>query len=104
MSIDEVEVYVSSDGLGRGAITRRPDGHFCIYVHWKLDAGAARSAGLVPAPAPDWMSDSTPLSSLYRDIEPVRGVYGTVDDARRELRALPGFREARPLSGDRASN
>jgi hypothetical protein len=35
-SINEVEVWLSADGLGRAAIARRNDGLLCIYVHWKL--------------------------------------------------------------------
>ena len=34
MAIDEVEVYVTPDGLGRAAIVRRSDGFLCIYLHW----------------------------------------------------------------------
>jgi hypothetical protein len=36
MNIDEVEVYVTPDGLGRAAIVQRDDGLLCIYIHWIL--------------------------------------------------------------------
>jgi hypothetical protein len=96
-SINEVEVWLSADELGRAAIARRNDGLLCIYVHWKLapDVLASGRFNTGPGYASTWTDDNTPLAALYEDIEPNAGIYGTVDDARREIRNLPGFADAR---------
>lgn len=93
MSIDEVEVYISSSGLSRAAIVRRPDGLFWIYKHVKLPPNYlpkhfANSASL------SWFDDATPLEDLYKDKEPSSGIFGTVEDARRHLRSMPNFSDA----------
>jgi hypothetical protein len=98
MTIDEVEVYVTPNGLGRAGIVRRLDGFFCIYVKWKWpDDGFV----IHPDGWRDWFDDHTPPSVLYSgvadqepDQEPEPGIYGTVNDARRELCALRGFADA----------
>jgi len=81
----EVEVYFSQGGLGRAAIVRRPDGLFCIYVGW-----------LWPESGMNWLGDKCPDIKYDDDSEeaqrPQHGVYGTVDDARREVKSLRGFR------------
>ncbi len=69
--IDEVEVHVSEDGDYRAAIVRRADGLFCIYT--RLIGG--------------WHTDETPVALVYEDCEPAVGIYGTVEDARREVRS-----------------
>ncbi len=46
MAIDEVEVYVTPDALGRAAIVRRSDGFFCIYLHWKWPEETIKSLNL----------------------------------------------------------
>ena len=96
-SINEVEVWLSADELGRAAIARRNDGLLCIYVHWKLapDVLANGRFKIPPGYATTWTDDTTPLAALYEDIEPKAGIYGTVDDARREIQNLPGFADAR---------
>jgi hypothetical protein len=98
MVVDEVEIYVTPDGLGRAGIVRRRDGFFCIYVKWKWpDDGSV----IYPGGWRNWFDDHTPPSVLYfgsvsqePDQDPEPGVYGTLDDARRELHALRGFGEA----------
>lgn len=81
----EVGVYFSQDGLGRAAIVRRPDGLFCIYVRW-----------LWPESGMNWLEDKRPDITYGGTSEeaqrPLHGVYGTVDDARREVKSLRGFR------------
>jgi hypothetical protein len=98
MVVDEVEIYVTPDGLGRAGIVRRGDGFFCVYVNWKWrdDGSVIYSGGWR-----DWFDDHTPPSVLYfgvhdqePDQESAPGIYGTLDDARRELRALRGFADA----------
>jgi hypothetical protein len=92
--IDEVEVYVTTDGLGRAAIARRNDGFFCIYLHWSFPADTVQALGWDARGFTNWIDDRTPISELYRDKDPESGIYGTVDDARRQIRSLPGFSEA----------
>ena len=96
-SINEVEVWLSLDGLGRAAIARRNDGLLCIYVHWKLSPDVLASGRFETGPdyATTWADDNTPLAALYEDREPNDGIYGVVDDARREIQNLPGFANAR---------
>jgi hypothetical protein len=93
MHIDEIEVYVTSDGLGRAAIVRRTDGLYCIYMHWRFPPEYIRVRTDSHA-STSWMDDATPLSELYRDQEPTRSIFGTVEDARRNIRSLPEFAEA----------
>ena len=87
--MDELEVYITPDGLGRAGIARRGDGLLCIYTHWKWRE-------FTP---PSWLDDDTPLSVLTEDIgygeqSPESGLYGTLDDARRNLRSMRGFADA----------
>ena len=93
MSIDEIEVYVTLDGWGRAAIVRRPDGLYCIYTHWKFPPGYIKVRA-DPRVSQSWMDDATPSSELYRDKEPVRSIFGNIEDARRYIRSLPEFEEA----------
>ena len=93
MTIDEVEVYLTRNGLGRAAIVRRSDGHFWIYVHWKLPLGYLPEH-FAPSKSETWFDDTTPLSALYEDKDPATGIFGTTDDARRHLRTMAGFSDA----------
>jgi len=95
MAIAELEVYLTPDGLGRAAIVRRSDGLLCIYLHWKWSPETLEAAQLDVAPErKSWFTDPTPLPELYRVVEPVPGLYGTLEDARREVRSLRGFAQA----------
>lgn len=83
---------MTEDGLGRAAIVRRADGFFCIYVHWKWSREVIAAVARVPHDyAYTWNDDKTPLELLYEGHEPKPGIYGTVEEARREIRSLPGF-------------
>jgi hypothetical protein len=84
-----MEVYVTSDGHGRAAIVRRNDGLFSVYRWiWSPEHFAL-------ANATSWDDASIPAAALYDEYKtPLIGTYGTVDDARRELRNLPGFADA----------
>jgi hypothetical protein len=93
VTIAEMEVYLTSSGLGRAAIVRRLDGLFCIYKWAKLPAGYMPDV-FAPTTSASWRDDRTPLTELYKDKEPLIGIYGTVDDARRELLSQPGFADA----------
>jgi hypothetical protein len=85
---NEREIYISADGAGRAAIGERDDGCFCLYVHWIWPEPGGRMS---------WIGDATPKPILYADKALLPGIYGSVEDARRELRALPGFGCARLL-------
>ena len=100
VAINEVEVYVTSNGHGRAAIVRRPDGFFCIYKWWKLPQDFLPER-FAPGKHPTWIDDPTPAAVLYDEYKnPLIGIYGTVDDARRELRSLPGFEDASLMRSD----
>jgi hypothetical protein len=51
MPVDELEVYVTRNGVGRAAIVRRSDGLFCIYRH-------LRESG-------NWMDDDNDVLLRY---------------------------------------
>jgi len=91
MPVNDVEVYVTRDGHGRVAIVRRDDGFFCIYRHVRLSGS--------------WMEDGDPALLCYDDphpeqvAQPLVGMFGAVDDARRELLSMPGFSDARGSEG-----
>jgi len=101
MTVDELEVYITPDGLGRAAIVRRGDGLLCIYQHWKWSEATLAAAGITSEGGhKDWFSDNTPPNVLYGDeypeetARPEPGLYGTLDDARLQLRSLRGFSDA----------
>jgi hypothetical protein len=98
MTIDEVEIYVTPNGLSRAAIVRRTDGLFCVYVHMKWSAEELNAFGIDSQGQQSWLNDSTPLSLLYENMEPELGIYGTLEDAQRQVRSLRGFEDALPLS------
>jgi hypothetical protein len=87
MNPEEVEVYVTRDGLLRAAIVRRTDGFFCIYIFQPITYGG-------------WFEFDGQTSLLYEsqdpefEVKPEVGIYGTVDDARREILSLEGFSDA----------
>lgn len=94
MAVKEVEVYVTPSGLGRAAIVRRDDGYFCIYRWVKLPQGFMPEH-FAPRQWAGWREDPTPLTDLYKDQEPLVGIYGTTADARREILSLPEFSDAK---------
>jgi hypothetical protein len=94
MMIDELEVYLTPDGLGRAAIVRRRDGLLCIYLHWKLSETVLKAQNIDAGGRTSWFNDSTPPAFLYQDIDPEHGLYGTLDDARRQVRSLRGLSNA----------
>ena len=92
MNIDEIEVYVTSDGLGRAAIVRETEGRYCIYVHWIWSPEAVAASGLkILGSRTDWFNDTTPLDQLYEDRLPEVGPHWSIDEMRARLRNLPGF-------------
>ena len=72
-------------------------GLFCIYVKWKI---SPEVKGVITSGPHSWFEDHTPLlvfvtgNGQEPDQDPERGVYGTLEDARREMRALRGFPDA----------
>jgi hypothetical protein len=93
MEIDEVEVYITRDGLSRAAIVRRSDGLFWVYMHVALPPNYLPEV-FAPSAWRSWFADTAPLAVLYEDKEPDSGIFGTVDDARRHVRSLRGFSDA----------
>ena len=93
MIIDEVEVYVTPNGLGRASIVRRADGLFCVYVHIRLPQGYLPQH-FDTSNSHSWIDDTTPLADLYKDKRPASGILGTIDDARRYIRNMSQFADA----------
>ena len=94
MSTEELEVYITPDGLGRAAIVQRADGLICIYVNWIWAESARVISNIRVAGRTSWRDDPTSTDDLYKDATPESGLYGTIDDARRHIAKLPGFSEA----------
>ena len=86
MPVDEVEVYVTRNGHRRAAIVRRSDGLYCIYRHARWEGS--------------WLTDQNPHMLRYDDLDPEKvatpepGLFGTVTDARNEVRGFEGFSDA----------
>lgn len=92
MDVDEVKVLLSPDRYGRIAIVRRFDGRFCLYQHWHWSPETQAAFHVEPVEDRRWTVDSTP--EMYEGVEPLSGLYGTVDDAEREARRLLGLNDA----------
>ena len=88
IEFEEVEVHFSDDGLGRFAIAKRPDGHFCIYKHWKASDELHRQLTGSETGVTPWPEDRTLLEDLYRDVSPEIGIFGALEDARREILSI----------------
>ncbi|MBW8745220.1 MAG: hypothetical protein JF628_12925 [Sphingomonas sp.] len=86
MDVHEEKVLLSSDRYGRIAIVRRYDGLFCLYRHWLWPPKTQRSFGVGSVQDRRWSTDYDP--ALYDDIEPLPGIYGTIEDAEREAVSL----------------
>ncbi len=91
--MEEVEIYITSNGLGRAAIMKRVDGLLCVYVHWLWSEEDQRALNVADAHARSWLNDKTPPNELYEGAEPNPGLFGAIDEARREVLALPGFQQ-----------
>jgi len=94
LNTEELEVYVTPDGLGRAAIVRRADGLICIYVHWIWAESAQAISNIQVGWLTSWWNDPISPVDLYKDATPESGLYGTIDDARRHIAKLSGFSEA----------
>lgn len=94
MEVQEEKVLLSPDRYGRVAIVRRADGLFCLYKHWRWSPETQRSLGVGLVDDRRWTTayDAT----LYEDVEPLPGIYGTVEDAEREARNVAGLDVGRP--------
>ena len=91
MNIREDKVLLSADRYGRVAIVRRSDGLFCLYQHRNWTLEAQHAFHIKPVEDRRWMMSSTP--EMYEGVEPLSGLYGTVEDAEREARRLLGLED-----------
>lgn len=88
----EEKVFISADGLGRVAIVRRRDGHFCLYSWWRFSLEAQRQMGFHAPTGFRWSKDFD--AALYydasHDIEtpPASGIFGCLADAEAEARRM----------------
>jgi hypothetical protein len=95
--INEREVYVTSDGLGRGALVEEDNGQVRIFIHWKWAPETRAAFNVAPVGALTWPEDRTLVSDLYKDVDPQPGIYDSVDAARNELLSINAFRDAKLL-------
>jgi len=92
--MDERKVLITPDGLGRIAIVRRPDGMFCLYEHWRWTVEMQTAMRVEPVKDRRWTDTDYDRNALYEDVEPLPGLFGSVEDAEREARGKKAFREA----------
>ena len=88
VSLKELAVYVTQDGLGKAGIVQRRDGLIQIYIHWIWPVG------WIANNITSWFDDETPPETLYEDYNPRNGFYGTLDDAHREVMSIERFSDA----------
>ena len=93
--MDECKVLITPDGLGRIAIVRRPDGMFCLYEHWRWSVDTQKVMRVEPVKDRRWTDADYDRSALYEDVEPLPGLFASVEEAEREARGKDAFREAR---------
>lgn len=96
MEINEKEVHVTADGLGRAAIVERSDGLFCIYTHWMWSRAAQEAFNVETTPLKSWAENDTPLHELYEGVSPEPSIYATLAEARSALLSFPGFVDGEP--------
>lgn len=89
MNVREEKVLLSPDRYGRVAVVARTDGLFCLYEHWYWRPETERSLGVEAVEDRRWTTDYDPR--LYDDVDPLPGIYGTVEDAEGEARRLLGL-------------
>lgn len=92
--MDERKVLISHDGLGRIAIVRRPDGMFCLYEHWRWSVDMQKAMKIEPIQDRRWTDAHYDRDAIYHQVEPLPGLFATVEDAEREARGKEAFREA----------
>ena len=92
--MDERKVLITPDGLGRIAIVRRPDGMFCLYEHWRWSVEMQKAMKVEPVEDRRWTDADYNRLAFYEDVEPLPGLFASVEEAEREARGKQAFREA----------
>lgn len=92
--MDERKVLITPDGYGRMAIVRRHDGMFCLYEHWRWSVETQEMLRVQPVVDRRWSDDDYDRVALYEDIEPLPGLFGSVEDAEHEARSKEEFANA----------
>ena len=92
--MDERKVLISPDGLGRVAIVRRPDGMFCLYEHWRWSVDMQKAMNVEPVEDRRWTDADYDRDALYDEVEPLPGLFASVEEAEREARSKEAFRDA----------
>lgn len=94
MYIDEREVYISADGLGRAAIAVRPDGFYVVFVNWIWSSSTLESMNVKNSETDSWINFDVDAQKLYKYNEPVSGILESISDARNFISSLDGFEGA----------
>jgi hypothetical protein len=92
--MDERKVLITPDGLGRIAIVRRPDGMFCLYEHWRWSIDMQRAMEVEQVEDRRWNNANYERDALYEDLEPLPGLFGSVEEAVREAQSKEAFKDA----------
>ena len=93
-SVDEQKVLITPDGFGRIAIVRRPDGMFCLYEHWRWSADTQAAMRVEPVVDRRWSDGDYDRDALYEDVDPLPGLFGSIEEAEREARGREAFSDA----------
>jgi hypothetical protein len=92
--MDERKVLITPDGLGRIAIVERPDGMFCLYEHWRWSVDTQKAMKVQPVDNLRWTDADYDREALYDDVEPLPGLFGSIEEAEREARSKDAFSHA----------
>lgn len=92
--MDERKVLITPNGLGRISIVRRPDGMFCLYEHWRWSVEVQKAMKVEPVKDRRWTDTDYNRDALYEDVEPLPGLFASVEEAEREARGKEAFRDA----------
>jgi len=91
----ERRVLISPDGLGRLAIALRSDGFYSLYEHWLWSSEQQKFWNVEPVDPRGWIERNVDPALLYDDrVQPLPGIFQTIEQAEVEARSIPGFKDA----------
>ena len=96
--VKELEVYISTDDLGRAAIIQRSDRMLQIYVNWLWNEKSRLQLNVDPSMPRGWAEYHGNSIDLYELTKP-EGLFDRIEDARLAVQSLPGFSGANLVTG-----
>lgn len=90
-AIEEIEVVISNDGLGRAAIVQRGDGLIQVYLHWLWNDETRQRLNVSSSMPRSWHGFKYDPLTFYADAIPELSIYGNVEDARAAIASIAAF-------------